>query len=185
MRAITITGKHNIDKMNKVDDASYNAIRKHMVYLDDETILHKKQVDAIRMLYLTDTALNLNNEKISLNSLIFNELNHKIQGYKGQDKKKNIHNDDTLINIENVLEKLVASMLTCYYCKKPIFVLYKNVREPFQWTLDRIDNSLNHTNENTCISCLKCNLQRRSMDVGKFTFTKKLKITKIDGKIDS
>ena len=105
MRAINITGKHNIDKMNKVDDASYNAIRKHMVYLDDETILHKKQVDILRMLYLTDTSSpKLNNENISINSLILNELNHKIQGYKGQDKKKNIHNDDTLINIENVLE---------------------------------------------------------------------------------
>ena len=185
MRAITITGKHNIDKMNKVGDASYKAIREHMVGLNDEALLHKKQVDILRMLYLTDTITNLNDEKISMNSLILNELNHKIQGYKGQDKKKNIHNEATLINIDNVLEKLVSSMLTCYYCKKPIFVLYKNVREPFQWTLDRIDNSVNHTNENTCISCLKCNLQRRDIDVGKFAFTKKLKITKIDSKMES
>ena len=27
------------------------------------------------------------------------------------------------------------------------------------WTLDRINNDLSHTNDNTCISCLKCNLQ--------------------------
>jgi hypothetical protein len=180
MRAINITGKHNIDKMNKVGDTSYKAIRKHMVYLDDETILHKNQFDIIRMLYLTDTSPKLNNEKISIQSLILNELSHKIQGYKGQDKKKNIHNVDTLINIDNVLEKLVSSMLTCYYCKKQILVLYKNVREPLQWTLDRIDNSLSHTNENTCISCLKCNLQRRVMDVDKFTFTKKFKISKME-----
>ena len=57
------------------------------------------------------------------------------------------------------------------------------MREPFQWTLDRIDNSLSHTNENTCVSCLKCNLQRRVMDADKFTFTKQLKISKMENQI--
>jgi len=193
MRAINITGKHNIDKMNKVGDTSYKAIRKHMEDLEDDAIIHKKQMDLLRILYLEDTVPiidnsidhnnnnnNVINQKMTIKSLIVTELNHKIQGYKGQDKKKNIHNADTLINIDNVLEKLVSNMLTCYYCRKQILVLYKNVREPLQWTLDRIDNSLSHTNENTCISCLKCNLQRRIMDVDKFTFTKNLKISKME-----
>jgi hypothetical protein len=184
MRAINITGKHNIDKMNKVGDTSYKAIRKHMEDLEDDAILHKKQIDLLRILYLEDTVPIIDNDiinsKFTIKSLIVTELNHKIQGYKGQDKKKNIHNVDTLINIDNVLEKLVSSMLTCYYCKKQILVLYKNVREPLQWTLDRIDNSLSHTNENTCISCLKCNLQRRVMNIDKFTFTKNLKISKME-----
>ena len=81
--------------------------------------------------------------------------------------------------LEDVLEKLVGSKLLCCYCSKPILVLYKNVREPFQWTLDRINNDLSHTKENTCIACLKCNLQRRLMDAKKFTFTKQLKINKV------
>lgn len=190
MRAINIRGKHNIDKLNKVGDNTYKAIRKHMEELDDDKIKHKIQLDMLRILYLADTVPIINNNpdnkdiidnkgKYNIKSLIVTELNHKIQGYKEQDKKKNIHNKDTLINIENVLEKLVSSILTCYYCKKQILVLYKNVREPFQWTLDRIDNSLSHTNENTCVSCLKCNLQRRVMDADKFTFTKQLKISKI------
>jgi hypothetical protein len=114
-----------------------------------------------------------------MQSLLKSELNHKIQGYKGQDLKKEIHNMDTLINLQDVLLKLDESNLTCYYCSKPILVLYKNVREPLQWTLDRLDNALSHTKDNTCISCLKCNLQRRVMDVDKFTFTKKLKINKL------
>ena len=182
MRAINITGKHNIDKMNKIGDTSYKAIRKHMEELDDSVILHKNQLDIIRMIYLADTVPIINNklDDKCIKSLIMNELIHKIQGYKGQDKKKNIHNETTIIKIDDVLEKLVSSMLACYYCKKTVFVLYKNVREPFQWTLDRIDNSLNHTKDNTCISCLKCNLQRRIMDVDKFTFTKKLKINKME-----
>jgi hypothetical protein len=194
MRAINITGKHNIDKLNKVGDNTYKAIRKHMEELDDDKIKHKIQLDMLRILYLADTVPIINNNpdnkdiidnkgKYNIKSLIVTELNHKIQGYKEQDKKKNIHNKDTLINIENVLEKLVSSILTCYYCKKQILVLYKNVREPFQWTLDRIDNSLSHTNENTCVSCLKCNLQRRVMDADKFTFTKQLKISKMENQI--
>ena len=38
-------------------------------------------------------------------------------------------------------------------------------------SLDRIDNNLCHSNENTVIACLKCNLQRRCQDAKKFTFT--------------
>ena len=112
MRAINITGKHNIDKINKIGDNSYKATRKHMEELDDNKIKHKIQLDIIRMLYLADTVPVLNydvnnNEICNIKSLMISELNHKIQGYKEQDKKKNIHNKDTLINIENVLEKLV------------------------------------------------------------------------------
>jgi hypothetical protein len=112
-------------------------------------------------------------------SLFLSELNHKIQGYKGQDLKKELHNPATLICLTDVLEKLVSTQLTCSYCSKPVFVLYKQVRDPMQWTLDRIDNALGHTRANTCIACLKCNLQRRVMDAEKFTFTKKLKIQKL------
>ena len=78
----------------------------------------------------------------------------------------------------DVLEKLVISKLKCYYCAKEMLILYKNVRDPMQWTLDRKDNAVNHSKENTLISCLKCNLQRRVTDVDKFTFTKHLRIKK-------
>ena len=120
-------------------------------------------------------------EKIKdiIKSRLKGELLNKIQGYKYQDINKDIFNADTLITLEDVLEKLISSKLSCCYCSKPVLVFYKNVREPMQWTLDRIDNDLSHTKENTCIACLKCNLQRRCMDAKKFTFTKKLKINKV------
>ena len=35
---------------------------------------------------------------------------------------------------------------------------------PRQWTLDRKDNTLGHSVENTVVSCLGCNLRRRSRD---------------------
>jgi hypothetical protein len=172
MRSVTITGKHNIDQMNKVDNKLYKSVRTHMTTLDETVMAHAYQVDMLRNLYVIGI------DYISENaSLFLSELNHKIQGYKGQDLKKEIHVQ--VINTEDVLAKLVASQLKCGYCSKPVYVLYKNVRDPMQWTLDRIDNALGHTSENTCIACLKCNLQRRVMNAEKFSFTKKLKIAKV------
>ena len=170
MKAINITGKHNIDKINEIGNETYKAVRKHMIELTEN--------DIILELYM-NTEINELDTRKKLKSLFKSELVHKIQGYKGQDIKKEIHNQDTIINLEDVLEKLVERKLTCCYCNKQISVLYKNVRDPFQWTLDRIDNDLNHSKENTCISCLKCNLQRRIIDSDKFIFTKKLKINKV------
>ena len=51
--------------------------------------------------------------------------------------------------------------------------LYKISRDPLQWTLDRIDNSIGHTNDNVIICCLKCNLERRCKNSNAFLFTKK------------
>jgi len=173
MRSITIKGKHNIDKINEIGNESYQAIRTHMRNIDPTLLKPVAQLDLIRKMYMDETY------EFSLKSLIKSELTHKIQGYKGQDLKKEVHDTLSLIHLDDVLEKLVGSQLTCCYCTKPVLVLYTNVRDPEQWTLDRIDNALGHTKENTCIACLKCNLQRRVMAVDKFTFTKKLKINKI------
>lgn len=174
MRAVNITGKHNIDQLKKIGNAGYKAERKHMTHLDEMVATHKCQMDVLRKIYIVGTDYIDNQIDISL---ILSELNHKIQGYKDQDRRKDLHNQ--IITFDNVLEKLVASQLTCCYCSKPIVVLYKNVRDPMQWTLDRVDNALGHTSDNTCISCLRCNLQRRVMDAEKFSFTKKLKIQKL------
>jgi len=171
MRSINITGKHNIDKMNELENESYQAERKCMLTIDNKFFDHKPQVEMINKLFMDCN--------FDLKSLFIKEINHKIQGYKGQDIKKEIHDNTSLIQYNEVVEKLVEKRLKCNYCKKPVFILYKNVREPSQWTLDRIDNNINHSNINTCISCLKCNLQRRMMHVDKFTFTKQLKINKV------
>ena len=173
MRAVIIKGKHNIDKLAELENETYQAVRKHMLDLHATDLTHKPQIEMVNKLYMQCDF------DITLKSLLIKELEQKIQGYKGQDKRKEIHDSATLIKFEEVLEKLVATKLTCGYCSKPVFVFYQNVREPTQWTLDRLDNDLSHTKDNTCISCLKCNLQRRMTDVAKFTFTKKLKINKV------
>lgn len=40
-----------------------------------------------------------------------------------------------------------------------MMLLYKLVREPKQWTLDRIDNEYGHCVDNIVLSCLECNLK--------------------------
>ena len=52
--------------------------------------------------------------------------------------------------------------LTCYYCSENLYLIHKNKKEYLQWSLERFDNNLGHYNSNTCISCLGCNLQRRT-----------------------
>ena len=189
MRSVNITGKHNIDEINKIGNPIYKSVRKHMTTFDEVLNDHSKQLDLIRELYIDygitseDTIKDISNSTIiqvdPIKTRLKSELHNKIQGYKYQDMNNDIFNLDTLITMEDLLEKLLGSKLKCYYCSKSVLVLYKNVREPLQWTLDRIDNDLSHTKENTCVACLKCNLQRRLMDAKKFTFTKQLKINKV------
>jgi|LakMenEpi03Aug12_release.lakeMendotaPanAssembly.Ray.scaffolds.fasta_scaffold987696_1 hypothetical protein len=175
-KSISITGKHNIDKINNIntkdtDKEHYKAKRTHMETLDDSEITHKLQIDMINKLYT--------NYEFDLKSLLEKELERKINGYKAQDIKKDIYDSALLITLDDIIEKLMSIKLRCFYCKLPILILYKNVREPTQWTLDRIDNDKCHSKENTIVSCLKCNLQRRVTNIDKFTFTKHLKIKKV------
>ena len=56
--------------------------------------------------------------------------------------------------------------------------MYDNVREKKQWTLDRLDNDQGHNRDNIVISCLDCNLKKRTMDDNKFKFSKQMRIIK-------
>ena len=128
-----------------------------------------KQTFLINQIYL-DIEIENKNE-------IMREIENKINSYKHQDIDKNILSDN-LINIHETIEKLVCSKMKCFYCKKQIFLIYKFARDNLQWTLDRIDNNIGHSNQNTVICCLKCNLERRRKSSDAFKFTKQLKICK-------
>lgn len=128
-----------------------------------------KQTFLINQIYL-DIEIENKNE-------IMREIENKINSYKHQDIDKNILSDN-LININQTIEKLVCSKMKCFYCKKQIFLIYKFARDNLQWTLDRIDNNIGHSNQNTVICCLKCNLERRRKSSHAFKFTKQLKICK-------
>jgi len=171
MKSIEIQGKNNIKKITG-EEQKRNIIEINNInYLD-----YKKELELVNNLYLNN---EINAEYNKEYYFIKREIQKKISNYKSQDIKKNIFNKELLINLEELLEKLVVSKLKRYYCNNNVKVLYEIIRDPNQWSLDRIDNNLCHSCDNTVVSCLKCNLQRRVTDYNKFNFTKKLRLNKI------
>jgi len=166
-KTIKFKGKKVIDDMTDRKNAKRNETKE----LDDVYLEHKNQLNMINNYYLTETS-----EK---DNLLKREIQKKINSYKSQDINKELYDELLLISLNDVIEKLVASKLKCYYCSCNLLILYKDVRAQNQWTLDRMENDKCHSTDNTIISCLKCNLQRRTRDMNKFLFTKKLKINKI------
>lgn len=166
MKKILITGKKTVDDLTIQKSKRQRVCAKQ--YEDDIESL--EQLEIIRNLY--------NKVDDIYGEIAIKEIERKINGYKQQDIKKGIYDSNKLISLYETLDKLLESKLCCNYCKNKVKVLYRIVREPTQWTLDRINNDLCHSNSNTLISCLSCNLKRRLMDKDKFEFTKQLRITK-------
>ena len=169
MKQIKICGKKNIKKF---EDPYNNTTseRNNIKNIEYKDLQYDEQIIYINKLFLE--------EDFIYRILILRELEKKRNSYKHQDIDKNIYDENTIINLSDIIEKLVSSKLKCYYCKEKIQILYKQVREEYQWTLDRIDNNIGHSCDNTIIACLKCNLQRRRTNKGAFLFTKQLKISK-------
>lgn len=167
---IKIIGKHNIDSLQKQNKKPERSISQN--WTDKEIVLDdNNQIPILNKLYL--------NEDFDGSSDVKKEIERKIYGYRTQDIKKNILDEELIITYDQVLEKLVSSKLRCYYCKNKVKLMYNSVRDQKQWTLDRLNNDLGHSDENTVIADLKCNIQRKTQDDTKFMYSKQLKITKL------
>jgi hypothetical protein len=158
--------------MKTVTMSKKHALRANLNASQTEDLSHDNQIQLINQMYLGSEVEN--------STVATRELVRKIQGYKGQDVKRDLHDGPSLITLEACMEKLVASRLRCYYCSRCVKMLYSIYRDPNQWTLDRLDNNTGHTVANTVICCLGCNLQRRCTDCDKFSFTKKLVVKKAE-----
>jgi len=90
------------------------------------------------------------------------EIKKKHSGYKSQDKQKHKYDVQKHITFNELIEKLIECKLKCYYCNKDMLLLYNKKKEGLQWTLERLNNNIGHYKDNTCISCLTCNLGRRT-----------------------
>ena len=109
------------------------------------------------------------------------EIAKKLRGYSSQDKLKGIFDADRLITFAETIELLVNSRLGCFYCKSDVKVLYEQVRDSSQWTLDRVDNDAGHFRHNLLIACLGCNLRKKRMHPAKYVLTKQMaKVTKLN-----
>jgi hypothetical protein len=171
-KKIEILGQHNRYNIKKA-----NKEKKIKNKLNDslKILLNKKnlQIEHLNTLYMVDS-INLN----VLQKNILREIEKKRNSYKNQDIKKNKLDDDELIKTDELIEKLVVSKLKCCYCKEDVELIYENYRDNKQWTLDRINNDIGHNKDNVVISCLGCNLKRRTMDKDDFEYSKNLKVIK-------
>lgn len=113
--------------------------------------------------------------------LLLQQIKNKIHSYRSQDADKFASANQEIIDLSGVLQKLEDAHLQCFYCKETVMILYDNVREPKQWTLERLDNKLGHTYTNVVIACLSCNLRRRTMKYERYVLTKEIqKVVKKD-----
>jgi len=135
----------------------------------------------IQVLNMIQKKVVENPEYKNICKCIIQQLNQKINGYKSQDIAKNLLDLEKIVDLETVLQLLLQCNLECFYCKNKVKVLYEHVREPSQWTLDRIDNDYGHNKGNLEIACLSCNVRRRTMYADRYVFTKQLKLVKKDG----
>jgi len=181
-KQITIMNSNNESSSQKEHKMR---IQTHNWKINDYDLSHDNQVTILSYIsinllndntnYNKDEQCNPNTEYLNI---FINNLKHKISSYKQQDILKNRFNKDNFTNFNDVIDLLNKSSLKCYYCKKDIFILYKQVKEMSQWTLDRIDNNLGHNIGNLVISCLKCNLKRRRINKTSFFLTKNMTIKK-------
>lgn len=136
------------------------------------------QLECIGNLYLKGE-LETNNSN-QINNDIVRVLKQKYSSYKSQDKQSHKYDPEQHITYEQMIEKLYNSKLKCYYCNCELSILYNKKRLKTQWTLERLDNNLGHYSSNTCISCLECNLKRRTDNYEYFKQSKQTKIVKLN-----
>tara|TARA_B100001063_G_C16485615_1_gene414813 strand:- start:58 stop:522 length:465 start_codon:yes stop_codon:yes gene_type:complete len=153
---------------------------KHIIFDDP----YKKNENYPNEIYdLSNQRQYINNLYHNINfhykSIIMKHIKTKYSSYKQQDKYKNKLDINKHITLEELIKKIYDSNLKCYYCNEDIYLLYQNKKFNKQWSLERFNNNIGHYNDNTCISCLKCNLQRRNDNHEYFKFGKQLNIKKI------
>ena len=194
------SNKSNYKKIENIQEVSLEeSLEENKTITNNKVISEKKSY--LQLLNKIQTSLTVSNKDVNnsiihiydnyeaqllclhklLNGTDFDEkkyfiqaLKNKLDSYKQQDKKKAYDDYDNFITLENIIDKLVAYNMKCYYCNNKTLILFKNLRDDYQWTLDRINNYDEHSNANTIICCLKCNLQRRRKNSEKFKFTKQL-----------
>jgi len=182
IKKIIITGinnKYQMNKLKKEPKLIKTRIKINKLNIPQQYFDFNQQ---LTMLHHINNNNDINNNDINnvdinddINKIIIQEIKNKLCGYKNQDKLKNKYNTNEFININQIIQSLIDCNLNCIYCNNNMFILYNNVRDPSQWSVDRIDNSLGHINNNYVLSCLSCNIKRKAQSKDKFLFASNIK----------
>jgi len=179
-KQITIIGQSNryqIKKLTQEKKETKKRVEIEKLNLLKEYFIFEKQLEIINNL---NNINNSNKEDENASKIMIKQIEKKITGYKQQDIDKKNLNNEKIINLKCIIDKLIYTELKCYYCNCKMFILYENVRETKQWTVDRINNDFGHNMDNFVLACLECNLKRRCKSADKFLFTKQLNIIRQD-----
>ena len=165
--------KHQREEAKKSRVPKKRVITNHKKWEFSEEDLECSQ----QLIYIRE--LENENEKTTKQSrFIHDSIRQKISSYRSQDTLKERYSKEDFITKEGIVKLLRESNNICYYCQEPVKLLYEYVRDPKQWTLERINNSKGHNADNLMIACLGCNLGRRTMHQERYVFTKQLNIVK-------
>jgi hypothetical protein len=119
-------------------------------------------------------------EKVSNSAnILLTHLKTKQSGYRSQDVLKDLYDIDRFIQVPDIVAIMIGSNLSCFYCQKWATLFYENVRDPRQWSLERLSNAEGHNRDNVVIACLECNMRRRTMYHERYLVTKQLKVNKL------
>jgi hypothetical protein len=172
---ITINGTNNrylIKRANRV----VNVPKKRAII--NKYNLPMEELDFNKQFILLKEIFGKNEETNKEKEIIIKEIDKKISSYKQQDILKKHLNEENFITKELIIDKLLKCNMKCYYCNCEMLILYENVRELSQWSVDRIDNNEGHNKDNFVLSCLNCNIKRRNRSSDKFLFSKQMNIIK-------
>ena len=135
----------------------------------------KEDLTSASQLLLLENPFDSSNKK---QVFIYSQIKQKINGYRHQDILKQKLNVEKFVDLEFVIQLLFQSNLLCFYCRESVYLLYETVRDPKQWTLERVYNIHGHNKDNVEICCLSCNIKRRTMFHEKYKFTKQITFQK-------
>lgn len=189
-KCIQISGQNNRYQIKKITKPNRNKCERK-TQTSEKWTFDEKYYEFSNQLNLIKTIHNNDNNTYDVSNnddvikIVSKQIKTKILSYKQQDTKKKNYDENSekfkdLITFETIVSKMTSYKLLCHYCNQEMKILYKNVRESSQWTVDRIDNDLGHINSNCNIVCLKCNLKRRRQSDDKYLFTSKLELKKMD-----
>lgn len=175
------TEKENTDKIVIIIDKERNKKKSNL----DLTVTDEECIYWLKMNCRCPECCDLLKSKLDIDILKRNilkkNLSMKLASYRQQDIKKNRYDTNKFISQRQCIIKVIhsnPSELSCRYCRDKIKLYYEHVRDPKQWTLDRLDNNIGHIEENVVICCLKCNLEKRRKNEENFIFQKQFQIEK-------
>lgn len=167
-KQINIQDKYFIQKVSGKNQKRETIKKWDKSFQNDNISIDKEKNELVKLYSNIDT---------SMNKIMREEIQKKRNSYKQQDIKKK-RNIDFFVSLNECFELLLESKLKCSYCKKWVVILYQNIREKKQWTLDRVDNDKCHSKDNCVVSCLSCNISKKRLNDNKFRFTKQMILVK-------